>query len=477
MIAPIRFVLILLPVIVCGLRGSFAMADEPLQRLNVLLITADDLNADSAGWLGNPLNPTPNLDAFAKTSHRFVNAHVTIPICQPGRAVLMTGRLPHHNGALGFGPINDDVVTLPEILRGHGYFTGAIAKTPHMKPDAKFPWDAVGEQALGKQPAEFATKFRQMLSSAKTQQKPFFINANICDPHRPFIKVNSIPDTSNSPAERAPTLEGVRIFQSEEVSVTAFLEDLPEIRREIAQYYTNVSRFDVTFGLIMQVLTDAGHDDDTIVVFLSDHGMSFPFAKATVYYNGTWSPTLLRIPGEATTQTRSEWVSSLDVMPTLLELLKIDGPATMDGRSWVPLLEGKFQADRDFVITQVNTVFGGRSLAQRCLRTANRSLLFHAWAEGPNKFQVEAMSGLSFAAMQAATNPQVQARVQQFVSGETLMLFDTQLDPTERINRVHDPDYAEDFLVLSQKLLSRLRASDDPQAEAFLQAITKHSKD
>jgi hypothetical protein len=51
------------------------------------------------------------------------------------------------------------------------------------------------------------------------------------------------------------------------------------------------------------------------------------------------------------------------------------------------------------------------------------------------------------------------------------------LDPTERVNRVHDPDYAEDFLVLSQKLLSRLRASDDPQAEAFLQAITKHSKD
>lgn len=474
---PIRFVLILLPVIVCGLRGSFAMADEPPQRLNVLLITADDLNADSAGWLGNPLKPTPNLDAFAKTSHRFVNAHVTIPICQPGRAVLLTGRLPHRNGALGFGPINDDVVTLPEIFRGQGYFTGAIAKTPHMKPDAKFPWDAVGEQALGKQPTKFAISFRQMLSSAKTQQKPFFINANICDPHRPFIKVNSIPDTSNSPAEHDPTLEGVRIFQSEEVSVPTFLEDLPEIRKEIAQYYTNVSRFDVTFGLIMQALTDAGHDDDTIVLFLSDHGMSFPFAKATVYYNGTWSPTLLRIPGQATTQTRPEWVSSLDIMPTLLELVNIAGPAGMDGRSWVPLLEGKSQINRDFVITQINTVFGGRSLAQRCLRTANRSLLFHAWAEGPTKFQVEAMSGLSFAAMQAATDPQVQARVRQLVSGAPLMLFDTQLDPAERINRVDDPDYADDFLELSQKLLTELRASDDPQAGAFLQALTNHSKE
>ncbi len=471
---PLRLVLSWLLITVSSLPGSHAMAEDPPQRLNVLLITADDLNADSAGWLGNHMHPTPNLDIFAKTAHRFVNAHVTIPICQPGRAVLMTGRLPHHNGALGFGPINDDVMTLPEILRGQGYFTAAIAKTAHMKPDAKFPWDQVGEQVLGKQPANFAKRFRQMLSSAQAQQKPFFINANICDPHRPFIKVNAVP---GPPAEREPTLQGVRIFQTQEVAVPAFLEDLPEIRREIAQYYTNVSRFDVTLGLILQELTDAGHDEDTIVMFLSDHGMSFPFSKATVYYNGTWSPTLLRIPGQATTQTRPEWVSSLDVTPTLLELLQVAPPANMDGRSWVPLLKGESQPNRDFVITQVNTVFGGRSLAQRCLRTANRSLMFHAWADGPIKFQVEAMSGLSFAAMQAATDPQVQARVRQLVSGEPLMLFDTQLDPTERINRVHDPNYADDFLELSQKLLAELRASDDPQAVAFLQAITKRSKE
>jgi len=464
-------------VILCSLFGSFASADKPPQRLNVLLITADDMNADSAGWVGNQLNPTPHLDEFAQTAHRFINAHVTIPICQPGRAVLMTGRLPHRSGALGFDPINHDVPTLPEILREQGYFTAAIAKTAHMKPDAKFPWDEVGEQVLGKQPARFAGKFRQMLSSAKTQQKPFFINANICDPHRPFIKVNPNPGPLSHPAQLDPTLQGVRVFQAEEIAVPAFLEDLPEIRTEVAQYYTNVSRFDVAFGMMMRELTDAGHDEDTIVVFLSDHGMSFPFSKATVYYNGTWSPTLLRIPGQATTQTRPEFVSSVDVMPTLLELLKIDGPEAMDGRSWVPLLQGESQPDRDFVVTHVNTVFGGRSYAQRCLRTEDRSLMFHAWADGPYKFRVEAMSGLSFAAMETATDPGIQARVQQFVSGETLMLYDTQLDPTERINRVTDPAYAADFSELSQTLLARLRASDDPQAEAFSQAIAEQSKE
>ena len=96
----------------------------------------------------------------------------------------MTGRVPHRNGALGFNPIRRDVPTLVEILRGSGYYTAAIAKTTHMTPVEKFPWHAIGEQALGKQPAKFAEKFREILATAAADAKPFFINANICDPHR-----------------------------------------------------------------------------------------------------------------------------------------------------------------------------------------------------------------------------------------------------------------------------------------------------
>lgn len=95
-----------------------AAADRPL---NLLVVTADDLNADSAGWTGNKLGATPNLDAFAKGAHRFANSHVTVPICQPSRSALLTGRVPHRNGALGFDPIRRDVPTLVEILRDAGY--------------------------------------------------------------------------------------------------------------------------------------------------------------------------------------------------------------------------------------------------------------------------------------------------------------------------------------------------------------------
>lgn len=439
------------------------LAAAPAQPLNLLLITADDMNADSAGWNGNKLGATPNLDAFAKTAHRFVNSHVTVPICQPGRSALMTGRVPHRNGALGFNPIRRDVPTLVEVLRDHGYYTAVLAKAVHMAPAEKFPWHAIGEQALGKQPTKFAEKFREMLASAANEKKPFFINANICDPHRPFISAGA----------RADVLNGARVYKSDEVTVPAFLEDLPRVRDEVAQYYTTVSRFDVAFGLVMKELAAAGRDADTLVVFLSDHGMSFPFSKATVYFNGTWSPVLIRMPGMKEPQTRTEIVSSVDVMPSLLELLNVKPPEGMDGRSWVPLLKGETQADRDFVVTHVNTVSSGKSFAQRCVRTKDRALMFHAWAGGPNKFRVEAMSGLTFNAMNASSDAKIQARVKQLVEGEPLMLFDTAADPTERKNLIANPKYATDVTELAKKLLAHMKKTEDPQTKAFEAAIGK----
>lgn len=440
-------------------------ADSP-RRLNLLIITADDMNADSGDWNGNALGATPHLDAFAKSAHRFVNGHVTVSICQPGRSALMTGRVPHRNGALGFDPIRRDVPTLVEVLRDEGYYTAAIAKTAHMTPAEKFPWHAIGEQALGKQPAKFAEKFRALLVAAAEEKKPFFINANICDPHRPFVQSGGKKARADEP------LDGVKVFKSSEVTVPAFLEDLPRVREEIAQYYSSVSRFDVAFGLVMEELKKAGRDADTLVVFMSDHGMSFPFSKATVYRNGTWSPVLIRIPGMPEPQTRTEFVSSVDVMPSLLELLRIKAPEGIDGRSWVPLLNGESQSDRDFVITHVNTVSSGKSFAQRCIRTQDRALMFHAWAGGDTRFRVEAMSGLSFAAMKASNDATIQARVQQLVEGETLMLFDIAADPSERKNLISDPKYADDVARLSAKLLAHMKRTDDPQWKAFETAIS-----
>src|SRR5262245_22113301 len=431
--------------------GVLLGAAAPLQAqapkvLNLLLITADDMNADSPGWMGNKLRPTPNLDAFAAKSHRFVNHHVTAPICQPSRQAFMTGRVPHRSGGLGFIPINPDVPTLVTVLTARGYYTAAINKFQHMAPRKAFPWDQTLGNS-GRSPKALREHFAQCLRAAAAAKKPFFVNVNITDPHRPF------PGSATEKKLIAKESVGpVKPYRPEDVVVPSFLEDLPEVRREVAQYFTSVRRFDESFGEVLAELAAAGHLEDTIVVFLSDHGMSFPFAKATVYRNGTWSPVLLSWPGMPRPAVHEEMVSSVDLMPTLLDLLGVAPPGGMDGRSWLPLLRGEHQEGRAYVVTHVNTVASGKSFAQRCLRTTTRSLLFHAWADGTTRFRVEAMSGLSYSALAEAakTDPRIKARVEQFVVGTPLSFFDLQKDRDERTNLLDDPSYRRDIDRLSQ---------------------------
>ena len=132
-----------LPILLFVLVASAGLRDSALagSRLNLLYITADDMNADSPGWMGGRMGATPELDQLAATSHRFLNNHVTAPICQPSREAMFTKWGPHRSGALGFNPVQPGTPTLVTALQAAGYYAAAINKTPHMKPDAEFPWN------------------------------------------------------------------------------------------------------------------------------------------------------------------------------------------------------------------------------------------------------------------------------------------------------------------------------------------------
>lgn len=460
-----------------SLTHTAARADEAAPRWNLLIITADDMNADSSGWMGNTLGATPNLDAFAKSAHQLVNHHVTVPICQPGRSALMTGRVPHRNGALGFNPITPGTPTLIARLRDAGWFTAVIDKHAHMKPDREFPWD-LKLGGSGKNPRNFGEHAAQCLKAAADAGKPFFLNANITDPHRPFASADSGQDSrpraqaKKKAANRAA--EGrVEPYRPDQVAVPSFLEDIPEVRREVAQYYSSVRRFDHTFGELMAALKAAGREGDTVVVFLSDHGMSFPFSKATVYRNGTWSPVLLRWPGMGQPQRREEFVSSVDLLPTVLELLEQPPLEGVDGRSWLPLTRGQSQPDRDFVITHVNTVSSGKSFPQRCARTKDFSYQFHAWPNGTPHFRVEAMSGLTFntLAKAALSDPRIRGRVEQLTTGSPEQFFDLRRDPDERVNLIADPSHRAEIDRLRKRLLVHMEKTGDPLLETFKKLV------
>jgi len=481
------------------LAASAVAQDKPL---NLLIITADDMNGDSPGWMGNPLRTTPHLDAFSITANQFINHHVTAPICQPSRSAFMTGRVPHASGALGFDPVNEGVPSLVTILQSRGYFTGVIDKHAHMQPESVFPWD-MKLQGSGKNPPLRKQHMEEVLAAAKEAGKPFFINANITDPHRPFPgsaqennrragrraadedQADDEPAPKRAPrarqAQRAGKAAGnaspesinTRVLTDKDVRPPRFLENLPEIRTETAQYETAIARLDASFGVILTALKEAGHDDDTIILFMSDHGISMPFSKATVYRNGTWSPLLLRIPGADIPQVRQEFVSSVDILPTLLELMNVPRPAGLNGRSWVGLLKGEAQPDRDFVVTHVNTTSSGASQAQRCIRTRGHALLFHAWTNGEPKFKVEAMNGLTFKALEKAaeSDARIAARVAQYRVGEPLMFFDEAADPDERTNLLTDPRQKSEVERLAALLIDHMQKTNDPLQHDFEKAI------
>lgn len=489
--------LLTLAALVCSFAAPAVAQNKPL---NLLIITADDMNGDSSGYMGNPLKTTPNLDAFSITAHQFHNHHVSAPICQPSRSAFMTGRVPHVSGALGFNPVNEGVPSLVTILKARGYFTGVVDKHSHMQPESVFPWDEK-LQGSGKNPGLRQEHMEELFAAAKESGKPFFINANITDPHRPFPgsaqessrrgakDADAETEAEDAPPKRAnrrqaaraakgtgdasPEKVGSRIIKPEEIRAPRFLENLPDIRTETAQYETAIARFDVSFGVIMNALKEAGHEDDTIVVFFSDHGMSMPFSKATVYRNGTWSPLLLRIPGMAIPQVRSEFVSSVDLAPTLLEIMKVDRPDGMNGRSWVPLLNGQTQIDRDFVVTHVNTTSSGASQAQRCIRSKTFALMFHAWPNGEPKFKVEAMNGLTFKALEKAaeTDGRIAARVAQYRVGQPLMFFDETNDPDERQDLINDPRQKSEIERLAALLIDHMQRTNDPLLRDFQKAL------
>ncbi|MBI3882185.1 MAG: sulfatase [Verrucomicrobia bacterium] len=462
-------------------------------KLNLLYLTADDMNADSPGWMGSTMGATPVLDALAGTCHRFINNHVTAPICQPSREAMMTGRVPHRSGALGFNPVKPGTPTMVTVLKAAGYYTAGINKTAHMKPAAEFPWDDdLG--GSGKNPPLLREHFETTLKNAAAAKKPFFINVNIQYPHRPFPgsgAVDAEEGDSTTPKAKAKKGEGKmtkkkaaklagakaddtgRIYKPEEIKVPDFLEDIPPVRVEVAQYFTAVARVDISLRGVLDALKASGHADDTIILFMSDHGMSFPFSKATAYFNGTRSPVILKWPGMPAASLHEEFVSSVDIMPTLLDLLAVKHPDGMDGRSWLPLLRGEKQDARDFVITHVNTVSSGMSLPQRCIRTKDWALMFHAWPDGMAKFKVEAMSGITYKALEAAgkTDERIAGRVKQLRVGEPLMFFNELTDPSERNNSVADANYAPEIKRLAALLVAHMEQTDDPQTANFKKAM------
>lgn len=439
------------------------------RRPNVLLITADDLNYDSVGCYGCSIpNITPSIDRLAKSGLLFRHAHVTAAVCQPSRSVLMTGRYPHRNGAEGFGPIRRDVPTLQEQLSAAGYLNGILGKETHLAPREKFCWDtyvSMEELGQGRDPVLYYRYTKDFLRKAKSSRKPFFLMANSHDPHRPFAG-------SEQEAKRwGRHLPFKRQVKPDEVPCPAFLPELPDVVREVAQYFTSVHRCDEIVGSVLRALAEEDLDGNTLVMFLSDNGMAFPFSKTNCYLNSTRTPWIVRWPGRVSPgrEDRQHMISGIDYLPTVLEAVGLEQVKGVDGRSFLPLCTGSEQAGRNFVVTVFHETSAKRRYEMRCIQTRQAGYIFNAWADGKTVFRNEAQSGLTFRAMEEAARGDagIAARVKHMLYREPEEFYDFEQDPHALHNRIADRSRRAEIVSLKKRLAYWMEEKQDPLRNIF----------
>lgn len=471
--------------------ASFAAADL---RPNVLLITADDMNFDTPGFAGNKIDGlTPNLDRLAAQGIYFKQGRVTCAVCQPSRSVLMTGRYPHRNGARGFNPINDDVPTLGEQLRAAGYMNGIFAKVAHIAPVPRMCWDTIVQAedlALGRDPKLYYQHAKEFFENTKKANKPFFLMANSQDPHRPFPgsaqearfqdgdEEGAGPKRQRKIEAKQGKFPGVsRTYSPGEVTIPGFLPELPDVRKEMAQYYTSAHRCDEIVGEVLRALKETGYEENTIVMFLSDNGISQPFAKSNVYATSNRTPWVVKWPRKIQGGQVDEknFVSGIDFLPTVLDAVGLKPLDGVDGQSFLPLTRGESQAGRDRVVTVYHETVAKRDFEMRCITDAKHTYIFNGWSDGKTQYRSEPFGGLAFKAMQSAatTRPEIDQRVKMLVYRVPEELYDVQADPDALHNLIDDASQAARVSEMRQQLLKWMEETGDPLLERFRAVAAK----
>ncbi len=440
---------------------------------NILIITVDDMSADSLGSFGCQVPHTsPNIDALAASGLRFRRAHVQVGNCMPSRNVMWSGRYPHNNGVEGFYQVKDAAYPhLVDLMQKAGYFTAIRHKVSHSTPYHPYHWDLVldvlpdGSKAHVKDAASYGISTTRAIQAAKIVGKPFCLLINIADPHKPFHAQARSGETIPDP--HTPS----KVFTPEETVIPGFLFEDPVVQKELAHYYSSVRRADDGVGQVLQALDASGELDNTFVMFLSDHGMPLPFAKTQLYHHSTHTPLIIRWPGvtQADSVDDRHMVSAVDFVPTLLDVIGQQHPPGIDGRSFAPLLKGQTQNRRDYVIKEYNENAGASRDPMRAVQSQEFLYMFNPWSNG-QRVMATATSGTPTyhrMAKLAQTDPVIAARHDLYQHRVVEELYDVRKDPDCLVNLVDVAQHHEELDKMRERLENWMVATNDHMLTTF----------
>lgn len=467
--------------------------DSSASMPNILWVCTDQQRFDTIQGLSNSLISTPNLQRFMSDSVTFTNTFVQTPICSPSRGSFLTGRYPHCTGLRANGQyIRSSELLVPRILADNSYTCGLAGKL-HLAPCAGgrletderiddgyklFEWShdisnawpghnawRVWLERQGVNLPQFpgkpvwgmpiAPKYSQTAWCADVAaqfmrdqkgNRPWMMSVNIFQPHHPFFPTEEYlhrvdPAKMPNPAYKEGELENKTPFQRTDHQGAyggkglSFTKTSPEEHREItAAYYAMIEQVDTEMGHMLQVLDETGQADNTIVIFMSDHGEMLGdhglYLKGPYFYDClTRVPLMIRWPQHFKAGLKVDaLVEMVDLAPTLLEAAGIPKPAGMQGRSLMPLLTGQTTTHRDSVYMEylnANFNYPPPPPMLTSVRTRDWKLNYCDQAQ----------------------------------YGE---LYDLQADPSEFNNLWHDPHQKDTREMMMQTLLTRMIDTTDP---------------
>lgn len=406
-------------------------------RPNILYLHTHDTGRFVSPY-GAPV-PTPQLQRFAEEGVVFSQAFSAAPTCSPSRAALLTGQAPHSAGMLGLAHRGNRLTEprqhLAHTLAAAGYHTAMVGQQHVTDPlDPAELGYAELLPSSGPRAGELLPGVLDFLGREHDRQ--FFLSVGLFETH--------------TMADGGGTF-GYPGSDDRYVAPPAGLPSTAETRSDIASFRAAASVADDAYGQILDAIDRAGLRDTTLVVITTDHGVALPGMKGTLTDAGTGVLLIMRGPGGFTGGRLCEsLVSQIDLFPTFCDLLGIDRPTWLQGRSLLPAVRDGLEVN-EVVFTE--STYHVSYQPQRGVRNRRWSYLrdFSDW-HAPRLANVDDSASKDLWVSAGWASSVVPAE----------RLHDLVLDPLERVNLVDDPAYADVLADLRHRLAEWMRRTDDP---------------
>lgn len=426
---------------------SALTASQRNKRLNILLYVTDDQGTNDAGCYGRKSIKTPGLDMLAREATMMTNGFCTAATCSPSRSVILTGQHCHATGQYGLqhGKHNfstyDHIKSLPTLLQNAGYRTATTGKY-HVAPEKVYHFQNYPPAGS---PVQMAENCKQFIS--EDSNSPFFLYFCTNEPHRPFLR------------------DGSDNISSEDVSIPSFLPDIPEVRKELAQYYMSVQRADRGLVKLIEILKETGKWDNTLIVYVSDNGVAFPGgAKTNLYEPGIKVPFVVRDPrSKVQGSICNAMVTCADITPTILDAANAASKDNkIHGRSFLSVLNQQNP-------TGWNDIYASQTFHEitmyypmRAVRNRRYKLIYNIAHQLEFPMANDLWKSETRKAIEKQNLNYGKRTRQAYLHRPEFELYDIVNDPDELTNLAYNPKYKEIFEQLKQKIVNFQKKTNDP---------------